>query len=134
MGHRRGLWVLTLAGRAGTLDAVLLGAVVALLLALALTAVLCARSVLADPGDLRLRVLRTTGATRAQVALVGALDVAEAAAPGVVLGLLADAGGAWLLERAGAHVVLPASLALLPLVLLLSVLGLLVRRRVRAAG
>ena len=126
--------VVTLAPHAEVADPVLLGAVVALLLALALTAVLCARAALADPGDLRLRILRTTGATRAQVGIIGALDVVEAAAPGILLGVLADAGIAWLLDRAGAPVEPSVPLVLLPLLLLTIVLATIVRRRVRAAG
>ncbi|WP_312720698.1 hypothetical protein [Mobilicoccus sp.] len=125
--------LLTLVGRADAVDGRLVGSIVVLVGALALTSVVSARSLLRGTRDARLAALRTTGASRLQTGLIGALDVAEAALPGVVLGVLADAAEAWFLARTGTDLVPSAPWILVPVVALAGVLALIVAHRVRAA-
>lgn len=115
------------------LDRTLLWAVGALVLALALTAAGAVRSLLHRCADRRLTVLRSAGASRAQTAVVCALEVADSALPGVLAAVAAHIGLWWIAARAGIEPATAAPLLIAPWLLLMLVLGLVVATRVRAA-
>ncbi|WP_040158638.1 hypothetical protein [Mobilicoccus massiliensis] len=126
--------LIALAAQQERLDGTLVGAVVAIVAALVLTAVLASRSLLRRTESRRLAVLRTTGASRAQTTVIGALDVADSAVPGVVAGVAADALLVWLLRFTGADLTPTMPVALLPSAILALAAGVIVVRRVRVAS
>ncbi|GAB48014.1 hypothetical protein [Mobilicoccus pelagius] len=124
--------LLTVARGPATLDVPRIGALLALGAALTLMGVWCTRTLLRPAPDEHLRVLRATGASRHQAAVVAALDVAESAVPGVLAGVACGVGLAWLLHLIGADVVPPLRFFVLTGVALCALLAATVARRLDA--
>ncbi|GMA40085.1 FtsX-like permease family protein [Mobilicoccus caccae] len=122
-----------LARHSTDLNRSLLGALVVLVLALALTAVIAVRSLLQRDQDRRLEVLRSAGASRLQTTLVCTLEVLDSALPGVVVGVLAHLALCWAVAFGGADLTPTAAAMLVPFALFALALAGVVVWRVRSA-